>query len=653
MTTSVNQLPAYSDTMESPVVSRVLAPDLVTDPLLDRFDLEYLARKYWRRIVLLPIVGATLGLALGFIQEPLFESTALILVDPDYSRMIHYDQSGGANRPEMEALKSLEIAIVADTVVLRVMDRLDLRNEEGFLPAKLVGPETPDLKILKFLREKRVSTSLVPETRLIRIKVLDPKPERAKRLADALSSEFETYLGEQRRKEIQKSRDALELQAEGARRIALESDKQLDEFRNGNPQFPVEQDHELYSSRLTQFGEQLNTATGRRLQLESQKRALADLDPESAALEIIKVAGYNEMAHISALMDTLSASRSELSAVQEQFTDQHPTHRAVRARVARTESELSELAHSIKAAITASYLAERSHEENLVKELEIAKSQFAEMKSLSSGFRALQQQTERDWSVHQTLQSKLSESAVALEASGQIATMVSEPMVPYKKATPILPLYLIVGGAAGSAFAVGGLILAVLSGLPFSSSRQLEHRLGLPVIADWSDSKKSLRSFQSSGLLEYLGGNRNKAIQISAPELNGMGESVALKVSISAAQNGRQTLLLVIKPDSNQATIEPSEFPNLYLLELDPEFVKDQPRFVAGLAQLRENFDNIFIEAGQAEDQDLVNYLSSLSDHDVVVVGKGRTKKQVIDERITRLSRPGSPPVGLILVNPG
>ena len=46
----------------------------------------------------------------------------------------------------------------------------------------------------------------------------------------------------------------------------------------------------------------------------------------------------------------------------------------------------------------------------------------------------------------------------------------------------------------------------------------------------------------------------------------------------------------------------------------------------------------------------LPDYLSQLSDLDVVVVCKDRTKKQLVDERVTSLSRPHAAPVSLIMV---
>ncbi len=624
----------------------------VFDTLIDRFDLHYLARKYWKRLLILPTLCAALALTLALLQQPLYESTSVILVDPSYDKIIQFENVDSGNRSDMEALKSLEIAIVSDSVLLRVLHRMNLLDDPGFLPKDLAKEGVSEVKILNYLREKRIETSLLPETRLIRIRVYDPVPERARDIAAALSSEFEVYLAEQRRDEVRQVRQSLEKQAEMARQVALDSEKALRGFRETHPEFPVEQDHDFFSSRLTQLGQQLNDASGMRMELESQAKALEELDPTESPIEIIKVAGYNDMPHVSVLLDSLAANRAELSAIENAYTPQHPTYQAAKAKVDRTEAELQELAKRIQAAISADFLKQKNREELLRNEVETAKSSLVESKSLSSEFRALLQQSERDWATHQALQNKISESAVATELTSQIATLVSEPMVPYKRAKPSLLLYLVIGVMLGGLIASGGIVGSVIAGLPFSDSNQLRQHSGLPVIADWSESKKVPNPQQSTALLQYLGGNRDKTIQISAPSLNGIGESVAQKVALLAAENGRRTLLILIKSDDNDdCRIHPAGHANLFTMKVPADLVRKHERFQMGLEQLKNDFDNIFVEAGSSEDPELVDLLSVYSDQDVVVVGKGKSRKQVVEDRIHRLTRSSHKPIALMMVD--
>lgn len=628
------------------------SPELVIDPLLDRFDLGFLLRRYWKRLLFVPIGMAIAGFVVASLKTPLYESAAVIMVDPSYDQILQFEEVGNGHRSDMEALKSLEVAIMADSVLQRVMDSLELRKQSDFLPKALSEPGVPDLKVLKFLRNNRIKTTLMPETRLIEIQVLDPVPKRAQQIALALSTEFEVYLGEQRSKEAERARETLEKQSEGARAAALESDRRLKEFRESNPHFVSDRDHELFANRLSGFGQQLNGATGHRMALESQDQALKELDPETSPMEIIEVAGFSQVPHISTLLNSLSASRARFAVIKEDYTPDHRDYRLAEAEVNKLEGELKERATKIKTAVHANYLAASAREKILVREVDSAKSEFIKMKEISSEFRAIDELAERDWAVFAELQSQLRQSAVAATMPSQIATMVSEPMLPYKKAKPSRLLHLVVGGFAGTLLAGGSILVAIFVGLPVSNRRQLEQRTGASVIADWSDSKKGqLQIGTSTNLLNYLGGSRDKTIQVSAPELNGVGESVATKVAATAAINGRRTLLLLVKPHSSDFTIRETRHPNLFCQTVDSNLVLDKDRFQEGLRHLQAQFDNIFIEAGGVDDPDLVDFISRQSDKDVIVVCKGRTKKQLVDDRMSALSREESDAVSLIMVD--
>ena len=629
------------------------SPELVLDPLIDRFDLLFLFRKFWKRLLIAPVLGGALALILALISQPLFESSAVILVDAAFDEIVQFETVQNTRDSGLASIKSLEIALLSDTVMLRVLDRLKLREEDGFLP-KSLSPQAgvSDAEVLKYLRAKRFRSVLRPETRLIEISVLDPKPERAQRIARAFTTEFETFLAEQRRTEANQARSGLEEQARQAREDALKSEDRLMAFRRGHPDIPVEQDHNLYAVRLSQFGDELTVATKTRMQLESQVEAMDEIDPQKSPMDVIEVAQYKDMPHVSGLLTALSDSRARFSIAGGQFTEKHPAYRSAEAEVLRNETELRQLAADIKSAVHANYLSAKSREAILTKELAIVQKGFVEMKSLSTQFRALQTQSERDWLAHQALQNKISESTVSTEFDGNIATVVSEPMIAFKKAKPRTLFYLIVGGAIGSLFSAGALGVAILVGLPFSSRQQLEQRLGLPVIADWSDSTKADLSSSSTALLQFLGGNRDKTIQIYAPEMNGVGQSVAARVAHTAAANGRRTLLMLIKPGRNDLKIQPTEVRNLYRIEVTPDVVRHNSRFPDGLRQLKNEFDNIFVEAGGAGDQEMIDFLSSLTDQDVIVVGRDRTRKQQVEEQVIRLSKPGAAPVAFIMVDP-
>ncbi|MEM9479716.1 MAG: hypothetical protein AAGA58_08700 [Verrucomicrobiota bacterium] len=628
------------------------APELVIDPLIDRFDLTYLLRKHWWKLVLVPLLGAGLAFAYYKTQDPLYESSAELLIDPSFERIIQFEQIDGRLDSDLTGLKSLEHAIISDSVVLRVFDRLDLRNAQNFLPSSFsTTPNLSDAELVEFLRKERIWASLVPDTRLIRVNVLDSQPERAQEIAQAFTTEFEKFVYEQRRDEVEKSREAIAAQADAARKAALEADEKLAAFRQENPEIPVEQDHDLVAARLTRLGEELDRVAEERRGLEGQKEILDSIDPDKATIDAIELAQYRDLPHVSELLTALAGARTKFDVVKERYLEKHPSYKEAQAEVTRTESQLQGLVREIVSSVDAKYDAAVVKEATLSEELAVALERLAAMKDQSSDFRALQQQSERDWAVHQTLQTKLGENDVSTEVSSKIATVVSNPLVPFEPYSPNLLLHLVVGGGLGSLLGGAWILASVFGGLPFSNVRQLEERLGLPVIADWSKEEDvDDHNGKSAKLLRFIGASSEKTVQITAPNLNGAGESVATSIARFASEHGQKTLLILVHVGHEDCKLETTADPNLSLLRIRPEHVSDLRSFPQELEQLKANYDNIFIETGGANDPDMAEFIASHTDLDVIVVGKETTKKQVVEDRLRRLTDSGSTPAGLIVV---
>lgn len=628
-------------------------PEMMVDPLFDRFDLAFLIRKNIGKLILVPLVCMALAGFYRFKQEPIYKSSALLLVDSGLNDLLQFEPVDDGSSPLEQSLRSMEVTIISDAVILRVIDKLGLRERPGFLPAGLAenGPVS-DSKLLNYLRSHRIEAALQPETRLIKISVTDPDPERAREIAAAFVEEFEGFLADQRKQEAIFVRESLQGQLKEARDAALAAEAQLKDFREQNSSVPLEQDHDLFSTRLAQFGEELNQAVHLRVELESLDASLNEIDPDQNPIDVIEVADYQGKAHVASLLSALSTSRSRLAVAEERFTERNPAYLAAKAEVDRNFELLREQALDIKKTVKARYEAALSRESLVRSELDKLQQELVSVKSISSEFRALQSEAESSWLLHTALQQKMGEAVASTDLPGKIATVVSPPLTPHKKANTPTIFFLIAGGAVG-VFLVGvWVIFKVLTGLPFSNSRQIEDRLGLPVIADWSNNRPDLSPTPSPGLMQTLSSSQSQVIQVSAPGLNQEGESVAERVARHASETGRETLLLVVKPEANQSGGPRTVAPGLDRLEVTPEVALDESAFRAGIASFRQKYEKVIVEAGAVTDPSAVDWISNFTDQDVVVVARGQMTKDEVASRVRRLSRPDSSPVALILVDP-
>ena len=101
------------------------------EPLIDKFDIAYLLKKHFKALIFVPIILAVL--VIGYfkvIKSPMYESSAMIYIDPQFDEILRLEKMQGGSATDLDSLTSLQVMIMADSMVLRVAEKLDLRGQE-------------------------------------------------------------------------------------------------------------------------------------------------------------------------------------------------------------------------------------------------------------------------------------------------------------------------------------------------------------------------------------------------------------------------------------------------------------------------------------------------------------------------------------------
>ena len=132
-----------STSLSTPPVMVPAAPkepwDIVeVPPLLDFKDLvSIIKRRFWW-LVAIPFVCVVLTIVYLFtIAVPLYSSSALIYVDPKFEKTLQIENVQASSSSDLDSLNSLEKAITSDTMIVRVVNKLNLREEPDFMPKSL------------------------------------------------------------------------------------------------------------------------------------------------------------------------------------------------------------------------------------------------------------------------------------------------------------------------------------------------------------------------------------------------------------------------------------------------------------------------------------------------------------------------------------
>ncbi len=639
--------------------------DLVeVTPLLDLDDLFSIIKRRLPWLIALPVICVALALGYAFfLATPLYQSTALVFVDPMFDRSLQI-QPSDTGMSDLDSLNSLEKAILSDSMVLRVIDKLDLRSDLGFLPKVLhepilAGEEVTGSRLIKEIRNKRFSASLIRPTRLLELSVLDPDPVRAQLIARTFVEEFETFLGDLKRREAGTSSVDLKARADEAYARALEAEKELEEFRVRHPDLTVEQDHQLFAERLTKIGEELNIVAGKVFHLRSLVETLADVDPETDPITIINSGNFSELEHVSELLNQRIAAHTALASATGQFTETHPRFREAQNRVSELDAQLKELARDLKASLGADYEAALKNEAMLTARVGELQKRLTEVKTASSRFRAIQQRVETEWQVHQSLRDRIGQTSLEGEKSSDVTRLMSEPIVAHKPSSPSKPIALIAGAFAGGLLSLGLVGTDLLRGSPFRNRRQIEDRLDVPVVAEIATPS---RGGNDTALLEAMTGvllapeQRDAGlIHLSSLSENDEGLRVAACLASASAYYACPTLLISVAAGGDPSlpvnlVPQASRTENLHTLSLPASFLVAPREAWQLLGPHRLRFSRIIIESTAfKQDSQVPSAVASLADANLVLVRSDSGTRREVQQRVSRLARGSSGSLAVIL----
>lgn len=202
-----------------------------------------LRRQAWTLVAVIVAVNLLVTLALWQIT-PIYKASALVIVDPWQRSMLDNDQTG-ASRPTDAARVESEVEILrSPSVLLAVVEKLDLARDPEFAPkpgwgerlSSLVGMRSPPLAPEQTTRLtlKRLGAAVAitrrGSTYVIEIAARSKNADKAARIANALAA---AYIDAQIRAKVEFAANVqqrLAQQLESARTALREMDRKLDSF---------------------------------------------------------------------------------------------------------------------------------------------------------------------------------------------------------------------------------------------------------------------------------------------------------------------------------------------------------------------------------------------------------------------------------------
>jgi succinoglycan biosynthesis transport protein ExoP len=538
-----------------PATTETLFPGFPT------LDLTRLAAVVFRRLWLAGTVAAAfVGLAIFYVltATKVYQSSAVIYVDPKNDGAV-FDGIKGVRQASWEtldALKSMADGIRNGTVILRVVDKLKLREDPSFLPTRAAGYS--DSELVEIIG-KNVTADLRRGTRLIDVAVKDRSPERAQAMTAAFIDEFQNLIREQNRSSAEKSRATLEEQAVNQLARVNQAEEKLQEFRRLHSDLALNEKSDITNTKLEDLDKLLSGASNdvllRRAEFEQYESI-----PKEEIERVLEIGEQGGQDHIQKILLARNQKRAEFSRIKDQYAPSHPTYQSYEGDLKGLEEQVTLVAQGIGESIEKGYHRAVDHEKKLRETVQEQKLKLIEVDGVMKEFRTLARSVEAASSTYERLLDRINDTEVTEHVDETVVRTFSEPLVSLKPVSPKKTIIVAVAGVFGS---MVGLALVTLLGLldrTLNSRKQVESTLGLSVLAEiprafeknWEleDSifvtrdPGSLVSESFRSLRTSLSAHAPRSVMITSPS-PGEGKSFcAANLAVLQANMGYRTLLI-------------------------------------------------------------------------------------------------------------
>lgn len=585
-------------------------------------------RRAWI-VVLLVALG--IAAAFFYIKEAskVYRATGSVYVGTQAPQVLNIQAVAAEESRDLEQMRSVEQGLRASTLLLRLIEQNGMADDPEFAPPG-IGPEG----LVKIL-SSRVMVELRRGTRLIDISVDDTKPERAKRLVEALVAEYETWTAERQRAITQQASEGLAQEETKLRGRMEASAMKLQAFRESHrvPGLEVPAGGAVPNDTLAALNTQLSQAKSDRLRLEAEYEAFKKFDPANPDA-LAGIGGSEQTTEVVSQVRAIQQKEAEFAAVKERYLELHPSYKAIAGELGLLKENLVSSINTAGEAIGKKYRVAQENQTKLENAVTVAMGQAVEVEGLREQFRTLNREADADRMLHDAVATRLRETTLTASIPASVLRWEDAPMVPEKAHRPRKLVALALG--TGGGFFLG---LCLMVGLELADgtirdAASAARAIGVPLLAripnvgNANPATAAPEAFrQLRAVLAPDQGGKPVRTVLFASARAGEGRSFcALNYATSLAIQGYRTLLLDADLRSaglSAAHLEdgvraglgdflagevspaeacfPTELPNLYLLSSG--LVRDDSgellagsRFAALLEDSYRWFDRVVID---------------------------------------------------------
>ena len=442
-------------------------------------------RQRWLLILLTMVltVGATAFVTLRLTK--IYRATNTLRIETQAPKVLGKDieavdeMGTGSFWSNVEYYETQYKIIESRDVAARVVKKFKLNEDPVFLcipDEKLPDFKPVSIDVAAATLQKFLTVEPVKDSRLVKIHIDHPDPERARLYANAVA---DAYVDKNLESMLQSTVDAVDWlsnQLDDARNKLSESEQSAYEFKkeNGVLSVSLEERQNILTAQMTAAATKLTEARANRIELQSKKAAIANVmnakDPMA-----IPLVSLNESPLIQQLKQDFGKMSQEYSELSERYGPKYPKMVEIQAKLTRIQGDIKREVENVLYSINAELEAAKKTEAGLKQTLNEFKKQGLELSEKAVEFGRLERTRQNNEKIYELLVGRAKEADLSKLLRVNNVHVLDPALVPTTPIKPRLHVNLTLALSLGLILGLGLALLAEFMDRTVKTQEDLEN----------------------------------------------------------------------------------------------------------------------------------------------------------------------------------
>ena len=434
-------------------------------------DYYRLLRKHRWLVVGLFLVTVLTVAIWTFLQTPIYQATATVLIEPEPPRILNIQEVTPVGGPTQEYYRTQYELMTSRPSAEKVIENLNLKQR---IPGLATAADPA--------RALTAGVTIEPRrnTRLVLVKYESADPALAAEVANAVAKQYAKHNLDLKLKAAQDALTWLTEQMSGLKAKVQESSVALQNYRVKAGIMGLQEQRQITAQKIMDFNKAYLEAQAQRLSVEAKMNELQRVaSDQGGSRTIFTVADNTLIQKLKAEASDLEVQKSKLL---KTYKDKHPEVLKVQAQMDQVSQKIEAEIKTMMRGVQTEYRVAKAREETLLGNVNRLRQEGQELNEKEIQYLALQRDSDSNQQLYEAVLKRLKETGVTGGLETNNVSVIEDAPVPRVPIRPSKRTNLLIAVVVGLVVGIGTALGIEYFDTTIKTPDDVERYLGVPVI---------------------------------------------------------------------------------------------------------------------------------------------------------------------------